>query len=237
MPAGDITHPVPDLTGYITEGQIVLSAEVYARNVYPPVDPLSSLSRLMRRGAGKNRTREDHLDLAAQLIAALSRARQVRELVELVGSAALGERSSLPATGRGVRVGAGQPTTRREPYARTDPGPRLACGSGVATAGIDHAAGCVARRALGSRRAGTMIAPGGMRIPPGRAGRLWLERRLATAQHAGKLLTQKLAILNREEQRLVQRAEEGDRAVAAAVRSRRPGRCAPQCYRAGAPCG
>ena len=53
-----------------------------------------------------------------------------------------------------------------------------------------------------------MIAPGGMRIPPGRAGRLWLERRLATAQHAGKLLTQKLAILNREEQRLVQRAEE-----------------------------
>ena len=54
-----------------------------------------------------------------------------------------------------------------------------------------------------------MIAPGGMRIPPGRAGRLWLERRLATAQHAGKLLTQKLAILNREEQRLVQRAEEG----------------------------
>jgi V/A-type H+-transporting ATPase subunit B len=91
MPAGDITHPVPDLTGYITEGQIVLSPEVYARNVYPPVDPLSSLSRLMRRGAGRNRTREDHLDLAAQLIAALSRARQVRELVELVGSAALGE--------------------------------------------------------------------------------------------------------------------------------------------------
>jgi V/A-type H+-transporting ATPase subunit B len=91
MPAGDITHPVPDLTGYITEGQIVLSAEVYARNVYPPVDPLSSLSRLMRRGAGRNRTREDHLDLAAQLIAALARARQVRELVELVGPAALGE--------------------------------------------------------------------------------------------------------------------------------------------------
>jgi V/A-type H+-transporting ATPase subunit B len=90
MPAGDITHPVPDLTGYITEGQVVLSPEVYARNVYPPVDPLSSLSRLMRRGAGRGGTREDHLDLAAQLIAALSRARQVRELAELVGSAALG---------------------------------------------------------------------------------------------------------------------------------------------------
>jgi V/A-type H+/Na+-transporting ATPase subunit B len=69
----------------------VLSAEVHARNVYPPVDPLSSLSRLMRRGAGKNRTREDHLDLAAQLVAALSRARQIRELAELVGTAALGE--------------------------------------------------------------------------------------------------------------------------------------------------
>ena len=91
MPAGDITHPVPDLTGYITEGQIVLSAEVHARNIYPAVDPLSSLSRLMRRGAGKDRTREDHLDLAAQFIAALSRARQVRELAELVGTAALGE--------------------------------------------------------------------------------------------------------------------------------------------------
>ena len=98
MPAGDITHPVPDLTGYITEGQVVLSAEVYARGIYPPVDPLSSLSRLMRRGAGPDRTREDHLDLAAQLIASLSRARQVRELAELVGVAALGEsdRAYLP---------------------------------------------------------------------------------------------------------------------------------------------
>ena len=78
MPAGDITHPVPDLTGYITEGQIVLSAELHARGVYPPVDALSSLSRLMRKGAGPGRTRDDHLDLAAQLLAALSRARRSR---------------------------------------------------------------------------------------------------------------------------------------------------------------
>jgi V/A-type H+-transporting ATPase subunit B len=85
MPAGDITHPVPDLTGYITEGQIVLSAEVEARRIYPPVDSLSSLSRLMRRGAGPGRTRADHLDVAAQLLSALDRARQVRELAELVG--------------------------------------------------------------------------------------------------------------------------------------------------------
>jgi len=89
MPAGDITHPVPDLTGYITEGQIVLSRERHALGVYPPVDALSSLSRLMRKGAGPGRTRPDHLDVAAQLIAALARARQVRELADLVGEAAL----------------------------------------------------------------------------------------------------------------------------------------------------
>jgi V/A-type H+-transporting ATPase subunit B len=85
MPAGDITHPIPDLTGYITEGQIVLSQELHAGGTYPPVDPLQSLSRLMRKGAGPGRTREDHLDLAAQLLAALARARQVRELADLVG--------------------------------------------------------------------------------------------------------------------------------------------------------
>jgi len=89
MPGGDITHPIPDLTGYITEGQIVLSADIAARGVYPPVEPLSSLSRLMRHGAGPGRTRADHLDVAAQLLAALARARQVRELVELIGETAL----------------------------------------------------------------------------------------------------------------------------------------------------
>jgi V/A-type H+-transporting ATPase subunit B len=89
MPAGDITHPVPDLTGYITEGQIVLSPEVHARGVYPPIDPLASLSRLMRSGAGPGRTREDHLDIAAQVLAALARAREVGELAEIVGESAL----------------------------------------------------------------------------------------------------------------------------------------------------
>ena len=89
MPAGDITHPVPDLTGYITEGQVVLSPELHARGVYPPVDPLQSLSRLMRHGAGPGRTRDDHLELAAQLLAALARARQVRELAEVLGETAL----------------------------------------------------------------------------------------------------------------------------------------------------
>ncbi|GAB2467312.1 V-type ATP synthase subunit B [Streptosporangium sandarakinum] len=87
MPAGDITHPVPDLTGYITEGQILLSRDV---PVYPHVDPLSSLSRMMRAGAGPGRTRPEHLDLAAQILAALARARQAAELAELVGESALG---------------------------------------------------------------------------------------------------------------------------------------------------
>jgi V/A-type H+-transporting ATPase subunit B len=89
MPAGDITHPVPDLTGYITEGQIVLSADAHARGLYPPVEPLSSLSRLMRKGVGAGRTVPEHLDLAAQILAALARARQARELAELVGASAL----------------------------------------------------------------------------------------------------------------------------------------------------
>jgi V/A-type H+-transporting ATPase subunit B len=89
MPAGDITHPVPDLTGYITEGQLVLSPELAARGVTPPFDPLTSLSRLMRRGAGPGRTRDDHLAVAAQLQAALDRARDARELSELLGQEAL----------------------------------------------------------------------------------------------------------------------------------------------------
>lgn len=91
MPGGDITHPVPDLTGYITEGQIVLSAQAAARGIYPPIDPLASLSRLMRDGAGPDRTAAEHLPLAAQLLASLARARQVRDLADLIGVETLGE--------------------------------------------------------------------------------------------------------------------------------------------------
>lgn len=101
MPGGDITHPVPDLTGYITEGQIVLGADQDRAGIYPPVDALSSLSRLMRKGAGPGRTRDDHLDLAAQVLAAMSRARQVAELAQLMGEDALGtvDRAYLGFTG------------------------------------------------------------------------------------------------------------------------------------------
>jgi V/A-type H+-transporting ATPase subunit B len=89
MPAGDITHPVPDVTGYITEGQLVLSAELFARGVSPPFDLLASLSRLMRHGAGPGMTREHHLEIAAQMYAIVARARQAADLAEVVGEDAL----------------------------------------------------------------------------------------------------------------------------------------------------
>jgi V/A-type H+-transporting ATPase subunit B len=89
MPAGDITHPVPDVTGYITEGQLVLNPELYARGISPPFDPLASLSRLMRRGAGPGLTRDDHLEISAQLYGIVARARQASDLAEVVGEDAL----------------------------------------------------------------------------------------------------------------------------------------------------
>ncbi len=91
MPAGDITHPVPDLTGYITEGQLVLSHELHVRGIYPPFDALGSLSRLMRLGAGQGRTRDDHLQIAAQVYAAVAQARHTADLAEVVGEDALSE--------------------------------------------------------------------------------------------------------------------------------------------------
>jgi V/A-type H+-transporting ATPase subunit B len=91
MPGADITHPVPDLTGYITEGQIVLSHELQVRGVYPPFDALHSLSRLMRLGVGEGKTRDDHLGIAAQLYALVADARRIADLAEVVGADALSE--------------------------------------------------------------------------------------------------------------------------------------------------
>ncbi len=85
MPNDDITHPIPDLTGYITEGQIVLSREYFQNGIYPPIWCLSSLSRLMKEVVGKDTTREDHNDVAAQLYAYYSQALHVRELMSIVG--------------------------------------------------------------------------------------------------------------------------------------------------------
>ena len=91
MPADDITHPIPDLTGYITEGQIVLSRELHRKNIYPPVDPLPSLSRLMNLGIGKERTREDHRGVSDQLYAGYANGRDLRSLSAVVGEESLTE--------------------------------------------------------------------------------------------------------------------------------------------------
>ncbi len=89
MPGDDITHPVPDLTGYITEGQVVLGRALSRGGLYPPVDVLLSLSRLMKDGIGEGRTRADHAAVAAQLYAAYARVQEVRNLATVVGEAAL----------------------------------------------------------------------------------------------------------------------------------------------------
>ena len=85
MPADDISHPIPDLTGYITEGQIVLDRELFQRAIYPPIAGLPSLSRLMKDGVGKGHTREDHPALASQLFAGYAYVKRVRGLADIIG--------------------------------------------------------------------------------------------------------------------------------------------------------
>jgi V/A-type H+-transporting ATPase subunit B len=92
MPGDDITHPIPDLTGYITEGQLVMDRELHRKGAYPPINPLPSLSRLMKDGIGKGHTREDHNDLSNQLYAAYAEGRDLRALVAVVGGEALTDR-------------------------------------------------------------------------------------------------------------------------------------------------
>ena len=89
MPEDDITHPIPDLTGYITEGQIFLSRELHRKGIYPPIDVLPSLSRLKDRGIGVDKTREDHAGVLNQLYAAYARGKEARELAIILGEAAL----------------------------------------------------------------------------------------------------------------------------------------------------
>ena len=91
MPSDDITHPIPDLTGYITEGQIVMNRELHRGNIQPPVDVLTSLSRLMNQGIGAGRTREDHRQLADQLYAAYAQGKDARALAAIVGEGALSD--------------------------------------------------------------------------------------------------------------------------------------------------
>ena len=97
MPEGDKTHPIPDLTGYITEGQIILSRELYKKNIMPPIDVLPSLSRLKDRGIGEGKTREDHSGTMNQLFSAYARGKDAKELMTILGEAALSETDLLYA--------------------------------------------------------------------------------------------------------------------------------------------
>jgi V/A-type H+-transporting ATPase subunit B len=95
MPNDDISHPIPDLTGYITEGQIVLDRELSQKGVYPPVAGLPSLSRLMKDGIGKGMTREDHKDVSSQLFAAYSKVKGIRNLAAIIGEEELSDADKL----------------------------------------------------------------------------------------------------------------------------------------------
>jgi len=91
MPDDDITHPIADLTGYITEGQFVLSRDIHRKAIYPPVDVLPSLSRLMKNGIGEGKTRIDHANVSDQLYAAYAKGRELRDLVAVIGKESLSE--------------------------------------------------------------------------------------------------------------------------------------------------
>lgn len=95
MPEDDKTHPIPDLTGYITEGQIILSRELHGRGILPPIDVLPSLSRLKDKGIGEGKTREDHADTMNQLFASYARGKQAKELAVILGEAALSDTDKL----------------------------------------------------------------------------------------------------------------------------------------------
>jgi len=97
MPEEDKTHPIPDLTGYITEGQIILTRELYMKGVFPPIDVLPSLSRLKDKGIGEGKTREDHADTMNQLFAAYARGKEAKELSTILGESALSDIDKLYA--------------------------------------------------------------------------------------------------------------------------------------------
>ena len=177
MPAGDITHPVPDVTGYITEGQLVLSPELYARGISPPFDPLASLSRLMRHGAGPGLTRDDHLEISAQTVrdrrprAPGRRPRGGGGRGRAVARATA--TTSVPAR-RSSRTSSPSRSTRSARSRRRSIGPgpwRRSLPRGeLSMISPPRSTPTTARRAMA------------LRIPPGRAGRIWLVGRLEIAQ-------------------------------------------------------
>ena len=126
MPAGDITHPVPDLTGYITEGQLILQRELCSEGIYPAMNVLPSLIRLMKDGIGAKTTRKDHQDVSNQLYMAYAEGTRARGLVRIVGIVGLSERERtwLEFADAFENKFVNQGTLREQDH-RTDPRPRL----------------------------------------------------------------------------------------------------------------
>ena len=126
MPEDDKTHPIPDLTGYITEGQIILSRALYRQGIHPPVDVLPSLSRLKDKGIGEGKTREDHASTMNQLFAAYATGKDNKELMSILGEAALTPTDLLYAKfADEFEKALRQPGLRGEPFYRGDAGPGL----------------------------------------------------------------------------------------------------------------
>ena len=127
MPEDDITHPIPDLTGYITEGQIVLSRELHQKGIFPPIDVLPSLSRLMQRGIGQGHTREDHRKIANILYKYYARGRDLGRLEAIVGREGMSEKDRLMLDFTDVfeREFVNQGTTRRDIFETLDKGLNL----------------------------------------------------------------------------------------------------------------
>src|SRR5512138_12010 len=127
MPDGDITHPIPDLTGYITEGQVVLSRELHRRGIFPPIDVLPSLSRLMNAGIGPAHTVAEHRQWADQLYAVYARGREARQMLAIVGETGLSrpDRRALGFAEEFERTFVGQGRTRRSLAETMETGWRL----------------------------------------------------------------------------------------------------------------
>lgn len=127
MPEDDITHPIPDLTGYITEGQIILSRELHQKGIFPPIDVLPSLSRLMQRGIGQGHTREDHRKIANLLYKYYARGRDLGRLETIVGREGMSEKDRLMLDFTDVfeREFVNQGTTRRDIFETLDKGLNL----------------------------------------------------------------------------------------------------------------
>lgn len=127
MPEDDITHPIPDLTGYITEGQIILSRELHQKGIFPPIDVLPSLSRLMQRGIGQGHTREDHRKIANLLYKYYARGRDLGRLEAIVGREGMSEKDRLMLDFTDVfeREFVNQGTTRRDIFETLDKGLNL----------------------------------------------------------------------------------------------------------------